>query len=196
MGESSIAETKKKQNCRIQKVRLLPEHPPVLKEAVHAIAEADMIVFAPGSLYTSIIPNLLVDGIQQAIRSSKALKIYACNIMTETGETDGYTVSDHIRAFFRHTYPGLFHVCLVNSEPPPPAIVQRYRQEGSDVILCDHEACEALGVEIISAPVVTIENGKIRHNPGHLARELIRMHADRNIRIAGKDRHEEQFRTE
>ena len=196
LGESSIAATKKKQNCRIHRVRLLPEHPPALEEAVHAIGAAELIVFAPGSLYTSIIPNLLVAGIPEAIRASKALKVYACNIMTEVGETEGYTVSDHIKALFRHTYPGLFNICLVNSETPPPAIVQRYRREGADTILCDQEACRALGVEIVSAPVVTIENGKVRHNPGHLARELIRLHAARSIRIAGKGGHAVQYRTE
>ena len=83
LGESRICQFKKEQDCRIRRVRLLPENPPALQAAIEAIAEAEMIIFAPGSLYTSIIPNLLVDGIVDAVRRSDALKVYACNIMTE-----------------------------------------------------------------------------------------------------------------
>ena len=196
VGESSIAQCKKEQDCRIRKVRLLPEHPKALEAALQAIAQAEMIVFSPGSLYTSIIPNLLVDGITEAIRSSKAMKIYACNIMTQPGETEGYTVSDHIRALFKHTYEGLFDLCLVNNGTIPSAIIQRYRQEGSDAILCDKETCEALGVEILTAPVATVENGRVRHNPGHLAREIVDLHARRSIRIAGEGKQSAQYRME
>ncbi len=196
VGESSIAQFKKEQNCRIRKVRLLPEHPPALESALQAIAQAEMIVFAPGSLYTSIIPNLLVDGITEAIRSSKAMKIYACNIMTQLGETEGYTVSDHIRALFNHAYEGLFDLCLINNGTIPAAIVQRYRQEGCDTIFCDKETCEALGVEILTAPIAAVENGKVRHNPGQLARELVELHAHRGIRIAGHGQQSAQYRME
>jgi len=145
-----------------------------------------MIIFAPGSLYTSIIPNLLVDGIVDAVRRSDALKVYACNIMTEAGETEGYTVSDHIRALFRHSYAGLFNLCLTNSASIPQAVLQRYHREGASVTFCDKEACEALGVEIVTRPVATVENGCVRHNPGHLARELMNLHAERTIRIADR----------
>lgn len=183
LGESRICEGKRLQDCRIRQVRLLPEHPPALQAALDAIAEAEMIVFAPGSLYTSIIPNLLVDGIVDALRRSDALKIYACNIMTEPGETEGYTVSDHIRALFRHAYPGLFHLCLTNSGAIPQAVLQRYSRQGAGATFCDREACEALGVEIVSRPVAAVENGCVRHNPGHLARELMSLHAERTIRV-------------
>lgn len=187
LGESKICEGKKAQDCRIRRVRLLPENPPALQAALDAIAEAEMIVFAPGSLYTSIIPNLLVDGIVDAIRKSDALKIYACNIMTEAGETEGYTVSDHIRALFHHGYSGMFHLCLTNSGAIPQSVLQKYNQEGSESIFCDKDVCEALGVEIISKAVATVENGYVRHNPGHLARELMALHAERTIRVVGGD---------
>ena len=186
LGESRICQFKKEQDCRIRRVRLLPENPPALQAAIEAIAEAEMIIFAPGSLYTSIIPNLLVDGIVDAVRRSDALKVYACNIMTEPGETEGYTVSDHIRALFHHSYPGLFNLCLTNSGSIPQGVLQRYQQEGAETIFCDREACEALGVEIVSRPVATVENGFVRHNPGHLARELMSLHAERTIRIVDK----------
>ena len=185
LGESKICQAKKLQDCRIRRVRLLPEDPPALQAAIDAIGEAEMIVFAPGSLYTSIIPNLLVDGIVEAVRRSDALKVYACNIMTEAGETEGYTASDHIRALFRHSYAGLFNLCLTNSGSIPQSVLLRYQQEGSEAIFCDKEACEALGVEIISRPVATVENGYVRHNPGHLARELMSLHAERTIRVVG-----------
>ena len=187
LGESRICQFKKEQNCRIRQVRLLPEHPRALRSALEAIGRAELIVFAPGSLYTSVIPNLLVDGINQAVRASDAMKIYACNIMTQVGETEGYTVSDHIRALFTHSYPGLFDLCLVNSGTIPPAIVQRYRREGGDVIFCDREMCEKLGVEVVGREVATVENGMVRHNPGQLARELLTLHAQRTIRIAGAE---------
>ena len=189
LGESHIFYCKKEQDCRIRSVRLLPEHPKALDAAVEAIHSADMIVLAPGSLYTSIIPNLLVDGIVDAIRRSRALKVYVCNVMTQDGETDGYTVSDHIRALFKHSCPGLFDLCLTNSSPIPPAVVQRYALEGAEPIFCDREAVEALGVEIISRPVATVENGLVRHNPGHLAWELVQLHNQRNIRLVCRDSH-------
>ncbi|MBR5217175.1 MAG: YvcK family protein [Oscillospiraceae bacterium] len=186
LGESIIPERKMEENCRIQQVRLLPEGTKALPAAIEAINRAEMIIFAPGSLYTSVIPNLLVEGIVEAIRRSDALKVYACNIMTQEGETEGYTVSDHIRALFRHSYPGLFHLCLTNSGILPQAVMQRYQQRGSEQIFCDKDACEALGVEIVSKPVATVENGFVRHNPGHLARELMALHAERTIRVAGQ----------
>lgn len=189
VGESHIFRCKKEQDCRIRRVRLIPEHPRALPAAVEALEQAEVIVLAPGSLYTSIIPNLLVDGIVDAIRRSRALKVYVCNVMTQDGETEGYTVSDHIRALFKHSCPGLFDLCLTNSSPIPPAVVQRYALEGAEPIFCDREAVEALGVEIISRPVATVENGLVRHNPGHLAWELVQLHNQRNIRLVCRDSH-------
>ena len=183
IGESSIGTAKKEQQCRISQIRLVPEHPKALPAALTAISEADMIILAPGSLYTSIIPNLLVDGIVDAIARSGALKVYVCNVMTQPGETEGYTVSDHIRALFKHSRPELFQICLVNSMPIPPLVAQNYANEGAEVMLCDQSACEALGVEIVSRPVSTVDSGHVRHNPGHLARELMNLHAKRSIRV-------------
>ncbi len=183
VGESHIAAVKEKQRCRISRIRLVPEHPKALPAALAAISEADLIVLAPGSLYTSIIPNLLVDGIVEAITASDALKVCVSNVMTQPGETEGYTVSDHIRALFQHSVPGLFHICLVNSMPVPPLIAQRYAEQGAEVILCDQNVCEAMGVEIVSRPVSTVDSGRIRHNPGHLARELMELHAQRSMRV-------------
>lgn len=185
IGESKISYCKKKEDCRITKARLLPEHPEALPEALAAIQEADVIVLGPGSLYTSIIPNLLVDGIVEAIQKSSALKIYVCNVMTQEGETEGYTASDHIAALFKHSVPGLFHLCLVNSSPIPADVAARYAQEGAEPLHYDMDRCAALGVELVSRPIATVQDGYVRHHPDKLAQELILLHAERNVRIAG-----------
>ena len=186
IGESKIFYCKKKEDCRITKVRLIPEHPRALPEAVEAIREADMIVLGPGSLYTSIIPNLLVDGIVEAILQSDALKVYVANVMTQEGETEGYTASDHIAAIFQHSAPGLFDLCLTNSSPVPPDVAARYAQEGAEPLRYDAGRCAALGVELVSRPIATVENGYVRHQSENLARELIQLHAERSVRIAGE----------
>ena len=185
VGESKIFYCKKQEDCRIRQVRLIPSRPKALPEAVSAIADADMIVLGPGSLYTSIIPNLLVDGIVKAIRESDALKVYVCNVMTQEGETEGYTVSDHIAAIFAHSAQGLFRLCLTNSSPIPKAVAARYAEEGAERIRCDKSACATLGVEVVERPVATVESGFVRHSSAALARELILLHAERSVRIAG-----------
>ena len=186
VGDSKIIYCKKKEDCRITKVRLIPEHPRALPEAVEAIREADMIILGPGSLYTSIIPNLLVDGIVEAILQSDALKVYVANVMTQEGETEGYTASDHIAAIFQHSAPGLFDLCLTNSSPVPPDVAARYAQEGAEPLRYDAGRCAALGVELVSRPIATVENGYVRHQSENLARELIQLHAERSVRIAGE----------
>ena len=182
-GESSIYLMKRQENCRIRCVRLRPSAPKALPEAVEAIRQADLIILAPGSLYTSIIPNLLVDGIVDAIAASESMKIYICNVMTENGETEGYTVSDHIRAIFTHSRHGLFDLCLVNSAPLPRIVAQRYAKEGSVPVLCDEKECARLGVELILRPICAVDNQVIRHNPGHVASELMTLYRQRTIRV-------------
>ena len=194
IGESKIFYCKKKEDCRITKVRLIPEHPRALPKAVEAIREADMIILGPGSLYTSIIPNLLVDGIVEAILQSDALKVYVANVMTQEGETEGYTASDHIAAIFQHSAPGLFDLCLTNSSPVPSDVAARYAQEGAEPLRYDAGRCAALGVELVSRPIATVENGYVRHQSENLARELIQLHAERSVRIAGEG--EDSYRIE
>mgnify|MGYP000573901110 CR=1 FL=1 len=127
VGESKISSFKKEQDCRIAHVALLPERPAALPAALQAIREADLILMGPGSLYTSVIPNLLVEGVVEAICRSEALKIYVCNIMTQEGETEGYTAADHVDALLSHGAPGLVDLCLANSAPVRPGLVEKYR---------------------------------------------------------------------
>ena len=185
IGESKIFYCKKKEDCRITKVRLLPEDAKALPAAAAAIREADILVLGPGSLYTSIIPNLLVNGIVEAIQDSDALKIYVANVMTQEGETEGYTVSDHIQALFKHSAPGLVDLCLANSAPIPEEVAARYAEEGAELLYYDAEACAALGVETVLRPISVVDRGYVRHDPDLLARELLQLHAERSVRIAG-----------
>ena len=99
--------------------------------------------------------------------------------MTQDGETEGYTASDHLRALYKHSHPGIFDICLANSTTIPPLIAQKYALEGEKPLLYDTAVCEALGVEMISRPVAMLENGLIRHNSGHLARELMDIYQSR-----------------
>jgi len=196
VGESRIYYCKKREDCRIRQVRLLPETAKALPAALAAIQEADILVLGPGSLYTSIIPNLLVDGIVETIQQSDAMKVYVANVMTQEGETEGYTVADHIQAIFQHSVEGLFQFCIANSSPIPKDVSERYAKEGAGPLLCDAEQCSALGVEMISRPLATVDqNGYVRHDPDQLARELILLHAERSIRIAGDDR-DDAYRVE
>lgn len=198
VGESKIFYCKKREDCRITRVRLLPERPRALPEALTAIREADVLLLGPGSLYTSIIPNLLVDGIVEAIQASRALKVYVANIMTQEGETEDYTLSDHIQALFQHGAPGLFDLCLTNASPIPRDVAARYAAEGAAPLVCDEDACAALGVEVVRRPIATVEEGYVRHHSGALARELILLHAERSVRIAGSsaDYRSDRYRME
>ncbi|MBR2132174.1 MAG: YvcK family protein [Oscillospiraceae bacterium] len=192
LGESKIFFCKKRENCRVKHVRLLPERPQALPQALEAIRNADMILLGPGSLYTSIIPNLLVDGIAEEIIRSDALKIYVANVMTQEGETEGYTNADHIRAIFEHSLPGLFSLCLVNNTTIAPQIQARYALEGAEPVRYDRNASAALGVELVSRPVACVRNGLVRHDEELLAAALLELHAQRRVRIAGLGRYRKE----
>ncbi len=190
LGESKIFYCKKREDCRIAAVRLLPERPKALPEALEAIAAADMILLGPGSLYTSVIPNLLVEGVAQAIRDSGALKLYVSNVMTQEGETEGYTNADHIRAIFQHGGAGLFHLCLVNSAEIPEEVRDRYAGEGAEPLRSDEELCRGLGVELVRRPVSLVQDGLVRHDPEKLAEAIMELFAQRSVRIAGSGRYQ------
>ena len=184
VGESKIFQFKKEQDCRIHSVRLLPERPPALPAALEAIADAELILLGPGSLYTSVIPNLLVEGIADAVCRSKAVKLYICNIMTQDGETEGMTASEHVAALLKHSGPGLVDLCLCNSAPVRPGLVERYREEDAVPIVVDKEAIEALGVELITRPVSSETSDYARHSVKRLAEavmDIYRQRADTRI---------------
>lgn len=182
-GESKIIDAKKVSNCRIKRVQIVPSPATALAESVRALEESDLILLGPGSLYTSIIPNLLVDGIHNAIEHSKAQKIYICNIMTQPGETDGYTASDHVKELFRYSSSKLFDICLLNSSKAMPALVKKYSEEGASQIVNDAAAIESLGVEVIKAPLAGKQSDLARHNPAQLAAKIMDIYNSKaNIR--------------
>ena len=188
VGESKIFACKKEQDCRIRQVRLLPEHPKALEESLEAIRHADLIILGPGSLYTSIIPNLLVSGIVSEIMESDALKLYVCNVMTQEGETEGYSASDHIQAIFHHAQAPIIDYCLINSAPIPEKVCARYAEEGAAPIVCDREACVRLGVQVIEKPVSAIVDGQVKHDGLALGREIMAIYSEHGaMRIAGEE---------
>ena len=183
VGESKISSFKKEQDCRIAHVALLPERPAALPAALQAIREADLILMGPGSLYTSVIPNLLVEGVVEAICRSEALKIYVCNIMTQEGETEGYTAADHVDALLSHGAPGLVDLCLANSAPVRPGLVEKYREEDAAPILVDRERIRAMGLELEERPLASDKGDFARHDPDKLAAALLEIYRQRAVRI-------------
>ena len=183
VGESKISSFKKEQDCRIAHVALLPERPAALPAALQAIREADLILMGPGSLYTSVIPNLLVEGVVEAICRSEALKIYVCNIMTQEGETEGYTAADHVDALLSHGAPGLVDLCLANSAPVRPGLVEKYREDDAAPILVDRERIRAMGLELEEYPVASEGGDYARHDPDRLAAAVLDVYRRRAVRI-------------
>lgn len=178
-GESNIAGLKHGADRRIARVRLEPERPAPVPEAIAAIEAADLIVIGPGSLYTSILPNLITDGVARAVAASRALKIYVLNVMTQDGETEGYSAADHIRALFDHSGERLFSLCLANSSPIPADLLAQYAAEGAAPVVLDTNETAALGVELCRAPVARVSGALVRHDPDALARAVIKLYRDR-----------------
>lgn len=179
VGESKIAAFKKAQDCRIRRVALLPEHPAALPATLEAIREADLILLGPGSLYTSIIPNLLVDGVAEAICVADVPRVYISNIMTQDGETEGMTLSEHVAALLDHAAPGLIDVCLANSAPIRAELLERYRVEGSEPITVDRAALKALGVDVVERPLTSEESPFARHSIDRLAQAVMELYESR-----------------
>lgn len=167
-GESQIPLKK----CKIKNVSLEPKECPPHPDILEAIAQADLIILGPGSLYTSLIPNLLVDKVPEAIRKSKAQKFYICNIMTQQGETDNYTASQHLEAIKRHAGHVLVDYIIVNNKTISPKIASSYGKEAANQVLVDLDKLKKLGVDVIEAPLLD-ENDVVRHNPHELARLIM-----------------------
>ena len=182
-GESQIAAFKKEQDCRIHHVALIPDHPKATPAALEAIGEADLILLGPGSLYTSVIPNLLVEGVAQAVAQADAPKIYICNIMTQEGETEGYTAADHLEALLVHGAPGLLDLCLANTAPVDPGLLEKYREEDAAPLNVDRERIARLGLELVERPVASERGSYARHDPDRLARAILEIYRRRAMRI-------------
>jgi uncharacterized cofD-like protein len=143
------------------------------KEVLQAILEADAVVLGPGSLYTSVLPNLLIPEVAETIALSRAIKMYVCNVMTQPGETDFFTVSDHVKALLKHTGPNFIHYVIANKEKVPNVLLKRYAAFHQEPVVVDQEALEETGVELIKANLLHQED-YVRHSPEKLGKAVIR----------------------
>lgn len=177
-GESKIGHHGEFHKGKIKRVFLEPSGAEPLKEVLDAIIEADVIVLGPGSLYTSIIPNLLVKEICPAVKRSKALKAYVCNVMTQPSETDGYSVFDHIEALEEHSCRGIVDCCIVNNKPIPQSLREKYKNDGAEQVPIDGERISRAGIALIEGDYVSTDNGLVRHDRNKLAKAVIELVAE------------------
>ena len=169
-GESHIPEVHK----HIDHVQLFPQHVKPVQSALEALRSAETITLGPGSLYTSIMPNLLVDGVAETLRRSKALKIYICNVMTQPGETDGYTASMHAKAILDHAGKGAIDYMLVNARPISREMRERYAAKGAYPVVIDEDEVNRLGIGLVKADIIN-EEDVIRHDPDKLCRAVMKV---------------------
>ncbi|OPJ54983.1 gluconeogenesis factor YvcK family protein [Alkalithermobacter paradoxus] len=171
-GESNIPKETKNQKSKIEKVFLDPESPKALDDVIVSIKNADIIVIGPGSLYTSVIPNLLVDGVVDALYSARSLKIYVSNIMTQPGESDDYNVYDHAKAIIDHTKKGIIDIVIANTQKIPDDILTKYEEEGSKQVLLDKNQVKKLnsmGIEVLEDGLVEVRSNYVRHDAEKIA---------------------------
>jgi uncharacterized cofD-like protein len=174
-GESRISRSR----SRIEKIEIRPRRPKPLPETLEAIAKADVITLGPGSLFTSVIPNLLVDGIPQAIAESPAMKAYFVNLMSQPGETTNFRASDHVAAIHRHARSPFLDACVVNTHPIRGKVLDRYQASAARPVENDIENLEGMGLRVIAADLLRMSGNrvpeKIRHDSsviGAIAFEL------------------------
>jgi uncharacterized cofD-like protein len=169
-GETSISAAQQP----IHRMRLSDPDAEPLDEALAAVQAADVIVIGPGSVYTSIIPNFLVCGMAKAVASSRAVKIYVCNVMTQSHETDGFSAADHVRAIIDQAGARVFDTVLVNRELPAEEMLERYAQRGSYFVYPDTEKIRALGFRPIIGDFIS-QTDVVRHDPYKLAAAVMRL---------------------
>ncbi|MGO8684285.1 MAG: gluconeogenesis factor YvcK family protein [Thermoleophilia bacterium] len=157
-----------------QRVWLTPSAPRPLPEALAAVAQAQLVVLGPGSLYTSILPNLLVDEMSAALRNTPAEVVYVCNVMSQPGETDGYSAADHVAALFRHGLAGMIDIVLVNDTPLSADVEAAYQVAGARPVVVDVDRLEQLGVRVVHASLAT-GSDVVRHDPARLSEALLRL---------------------
>ena len=169
-GETRITSAGK----RIRRVHLDPPDAHPLKGAIEAIRSADLITLGPGSLYTSLIPNMLVNEVIEAVRTSKAAKLYVLNIMTQPGETAGYSAVEHVEALADHCGDILFPNILINNRMPSLDMLHRYSAEHASVVQIDPARLQAMGMNVVERDLLA-EDGVIRHDPDRLATAVLDM---------------------
>ena len=167
-GETRITASR----SRIKKLKLSPPNVRPLGESLQAIREADLILMGPGSLYTSILPNLLIPEIARAIARAQAPRVYIANLMTQPGETTDYSVAEHLRAIQAHVKPKIVDVVVANRQPVSAAVARRYRREGAAQVQVDAARLREMGARVVLGNLLE-EHNVIRHNPKRLAQLLL-----------------------
>ncbi|MBB5173452.1 gluconeogenesis factor YvcK family protein [Texcoconibacillus texcoconensis] len=168
-GEAEIPEIGKK----IRRVFITPEDIEPLQESLTAIEEADLIVVGPGSLYTSILPNLIVPGFSEALEQAKARKVYVCNVMTQPGETDGYSAEDHLQAIYNHSSPNVIDDVVVSQQMIPYSYAERYASEGAEAVMYDEAKLASLGVHIVADDLLYFDDKHLRHDAIKVSQQLL-----------------------
>jgi len=169
-GEAKIPKAK----VKIKRLSLTPSDCRPTEEALEAIANAEIIIISPGSLYTSILPNLIIPGMAEAIQKSNAFKIYVCNVMTQEGETDHYSASDHVKALVEHTNKNIIDACLINHAVAPPDMLGRYEAEHSYPVGPDREKIVNMGFSVVSEDLLSVKD-YVRHDSKKLMKALINL---------------------
>jgi uncharacterized cofD-like protein len=177
-GETKISRSR----SRIHEVKLIPANCKPLPEAIEAIEQADLITFGPGSLFTSVIPNLLVKGVSKAIAKSPAAKAYFVNLMGQPGETTGFRASDHVEAIYRHAGSNFLDHVIVNTEPIRRNVLKRYAVEEATPVENDLDRLEELGIQVVGAPLAA-DKKLVRHDSDAAAAIAVKL-AERGRRLA------------
>jgi uncharacterized cofD-like protein len=176
-GETNISSSRK----RIKRVRLVPGSVRAIPEVLDAISEADLILVGPGSLYTSLIPNLLIGQVVDKIVRSRATCVYIANLMTQPGETEHYSVADHVRAIYAHTRRPIFDCVVINRTHVTPGVLRRYRAEGAEPVDPSFKELDKMGLAYVTADLLQ-EAGVVRHDQSHLTRLLLEQFVKRPAR--------------
>jgi uncharacterized cofD-like protein len=169
-GETNITASRN----RIARLEMSPPNPAPLPQTLEAIASADLITIGPGSLFTSLVPNLLVRGIPESIRSSKAVRVYVGNLMTQANESLGLSASQHIKALFEHAGGKFFDFAMLNQAPTPAEMVERYRAESAEPIGNDLDQVRAMGVEPVLGEYLDARD-KARHAADRISHDLMQL---------------------
>jgi len=175
LGEYNIGHRNTNDTSKINRVFFDQPNVKPLSEAIEAIMEADIVVLGPGSLYTSIIPNLLVDGVCDALQKTKAIIVYVCNVMTQPCETEEYTLSDHIKTIERHSKKGILDFCIVNSAAIPDELSEKYLKDRAELVKIDSDIVDKMGIEIITGDFKSVINNLVRHDSNKLAKKIIEL---------------------
>ena len=174
--KSRLAEVVYDKVTKINRIYLNPSNCRPAPGVLEAIEKADCIIIGPGSLYTNVIPNLLVNNVARAIKESVAIKIYISNIMTEPGQTDNYTVSDHINAILEHCGKGIVDYCIYDTGEIVPEIIKKYNKDGQDLVEQDIDKIK--GIKFLQRNLATVTDGYIRHDPNLVASSIIELICD------------------